>query len=65
MSKGKTITKEIRIHIHDDRCWIEYETKTGKITKLETLGGLVEATAIANTRKANAEEWTKEETEER
>ena len=60
MSKGKTIVKEIRIHIHDNHYWVEYETKTGSITKIECLTGLEEAVQMANALNINAEQWTEE-----
>lgn len=64
MSKGKTITKEIRIHIRHDRCWVEHETKTGRISKMDAPGGLTVATQIANTLRANAGEWIEDEEQE-
>lgn len=64
MSKGKTIVKEIRIHNHDHRYWVEYETKTGRITKIECLSGLDEAAQIANALHVNAEQWTEEKEEQ-
>jgi hypothetical protein len=32
---SKTITKEIRVHIRDQKAWVEYETKTGSISKID------------------------------
>lgn len=61
---SKTITKEIRIHIRHRHCWVEYETKTGRITKIDAPGGLVVATQLANTLMVNAEEWAEDEKQE-
>lgn len=59
MSKGKTITKEIRIHIRHHHCWVEYETKTGKITKIEA-NDQPTAYNLAGTLAYNVEEWLEE-----
>ena len=59
MSKGKTITKEIRIHIRHHHCWVEYETKTGRITKIEA-NDLPTAYSLAGALASNAEEWLEE-----
>jgi hypothetical protein len=59
MSKGKTIVKEIRIHIRDQHCWVEYETKTGRITKIEA-NSHADAYNLAGTLAYNVEEWLEE-----
>lgn len=56
---SKTITKEIRIHIRHHHCWVEYETKTGRITKIEA-NDLPMAYSLAGALASNVEEWLEE-----
>ena len=64
MSKGKTIVKEIRIHMRDRKTWVEYETKTGRITKYEA-SGQADAYNMAGTLAYNVEHWLEEPEDEK
>ena len=56
---SNTIVKEIRIHIRDHKTWVEYETKTGRITKYEA-NGQADAYNMAGTLAYNVEHWLEE-----
>ena len=56
---SNTIMKEIRIHIKHNKTWVEYETKSGRIGKIET-NGIGVAADYAVKLVANAERWTEE-----
>ena len=53
------IAKEIRIHIRHRKAWVEYETKTGRITKIEC-DTLANAETMAHMLHSNVENWTEE-----
>lgn len=53
------ITKEIRIHIRHRKAWVEYETKTGRVTKIEC-DTLANAETMAHMLHSNVENWTEE-----
>lgn len=56
---SKPIIKEIRIHIRHRKAWVEYETKTGRVTKIEC-DDLANAETMARMLKSNVENWTEE-----
>lgn len=47
--------KEIRLHMNNDKCWLEYEMKT--TTRKIPVGDLDQAVSMMITLRNNVDEW--------